>query len=133
MRAEMRWAAAALGCLVGASAGAATPMKGETVRIRAGEVVQGDRYVAGGSVDVVGRLEGDLLVGGATVSVSGEVTGDVQGGGSVVTVAGHVGEAVRMVASTMVVTGTVDGDLVFVGGTLQIAPGARIGGDLWVF
>ena len=133
MRAEMRWAAAALGCLVGASAGAATPMKGESVRIRAGEVVQGDRYVAGGTVEVVGRLEGDLLVAGATVSVSGEVTGDVLGGGSVVTLAGHVGEAVRMGASTMIVTGTVDGDLVFVGGTLQIAPGARIGGDLWFF
>jgi cytoskeletal protein CcmA (bactofilin family) len=33
----------------------------------------------------------------------------------------------------MIVTGRVDGDLVFCGGTLQIAPGARIGGDLWVF
>ena len=133
MRAEMRWAAAALGCLVGASAGAATSMKGDNVRIGAGEVVQGDRYIAGGTVDVLGRLEGDLLVAGATVSVSGEVTGDVVGGGSVVTLGGHVGEAVRMVASTMIVTGRVDGDLVFCGGTLQIARGARIGGDLWVF
>ena len=133
MRAEMRWAAAALGCLVGASTGAATPMKGENVRIRAGEVVQGDRYVAGNSVDVVGRLEGDLLGAGATISVPGEVTGDVLVGGSMVTLGGHVGEAARVAASQMIVSGTVDGDLVFCGGNLQIAPGARIGGDLWVF
>jgi len=133
MRAEMRWAAAALGCFVGVSAGAATPMSGESVRIRAGEVVQGDRYVAGGSVDIVGRLEGDLLAAGATISVPGEVTGDILAGGSVVTLGGHVGEAARVTSSQMIVTGTVDGDLVFCGGTLQIAPGARIGGDLWVF
>jgi cytoskeletal protein CcmA (bactofilin family) len=129
----MRWAAAALGCLVGASANAATPMSGENVRIRQGEVVQGDRYVAGGSVDVLGRLEGDLLAAGAMISVPGEVTGDVLAGGSVVTLGGHIGEAARVTGSQMIVTGTVDGDLVFCGGNLQIAPSARIGGDLWVF
>jgi cytoskeletal protein CcmA (bactofilin family) len=33
----------------------------------------------------------------------------------------------------MIVTGVVDGDLVYCGGNLTIAPTARIGGDLWVF
>jgi cytoskeletal protein CcmA (bactofilin family) len=108
-------------------------MRGENVRIRAGEVVQGDRYVAGGSVDVVGRLEGDLLAAGATISVPGEVIGDVLAGGSMVTIGGHVGESVRVGGSQMIVTGRIDGDLVFFGGNLQIAPGARVGGDLWVF
>lgn len=133
MRAGMRWMAAAFGCAAGLSAEAAGYMKGETVRIRSGEVVQGDRYVAGGSVDVAGRLEGDLVAAGATVSVPGEVTGDAVLGGSVVSIGGHVGESVRVVSSQLFVSGTIDGDLVFCGGNLQIASGARIGGDLWVF
>jgi cytoskeletal protein CcmA (bactofilin family) len=108
-------------------------MQGETVRIAVGEVVQGDRYVAGGSVDVAGRLEGDLLAAGATISVTGEVTGDVFVAGSVVTIGGRVGEALRVMGSQTIVTGTVEGDLVFVGGNVQITSGAKIAGDLWVF
>jgi cytoskeletal protein CcmA (bactofilin family) len=108
-------------------------MKGENVRIRAGEVVQGDQYVAGGSVDVLGRVEGDLLAGAGTINLPGEVVGDVLLAGSVVTLSGHVGETARVLGSQTLVTGTVDGDLVFCGGNLSIAPSARIAGDLWVF
>lgn len=133
MNAGPRSMAAVWALLLAASAHAATTMKGESVRIAAGEVVQGDRYAAGGSIDVSGRLQGDLVAAGASLSIPGEVTGDVLAGGSVVTLGGHVGEAVRVTSSQMIVTGRVDGDLLFFGGTLQIAPGAHIGGDLWVF
>jgi cytoskeletal protein CcmA (bactofilin family) len=84
-------------------------------------------------VDLSGRLEGDLVSAAATLSIPGEVTGDVLAGGSVVTLAGHAGDSVRVMASQLFVTGRVDGDLLFFGGSVQIAPGARIGGDLWVF
>lgn len=133
MTAAPRSVAAVWVLLLAPSAHAATTMKGESVRIAAGELVQGDRYVAGGSIDVSGRLQGDLVAAGASLSVPGEVTGDVLAGGSVVTIGGHVGEAVRVSSSQLIVTGRVDGDLLFFGGTVQIAPGARIGGDLWVF
>ena len=133
MRAGMRWTVATMSCLLGVSAQAATAMKGETVRIPAGEVAVGDRYVAGGSVEVMGRLEGDLLAASASISVPGEVTGNVNAGGSIVTIGGHVGKAVRVVGSTTFVTGTIDGDLIFVGASLTVSPGARVNGDVWAF
>jgi hypothetical protein len=111
---------------------------GDTVTVPASETVDGDLYLAGGTiivdgtvngdlaafggqVQINGKVGGDLMIGGGTVTVNGDVTGDVRIGGGQVTVGGQVGEDLVVAGGQTTLSGQVQGDLIVSGGTVNVA------------
>lgn len=92
-------------------AGAAAPIPRQTVVAAAGQVVRGDRYVAGDTILVDGTVDGDLFAVGNRVLVRGRVNGDVIGAGETLHVTGEVGGDVRFLGQSLTVDGAVGGGL----------------------
>ncbi|MEI7705244.1 MAG: hypothetical protein WCK73_11675, partial [Deltaproteobacteria bacterium] len=66
-------------------------------------VLAGDQYLAGGTVDVHGKVEGDLTMGALQAGLDGVVTGDLNAAGLDVHVGGIVGDDVRVLGGRVVV------------------------------
>lgn len=111
---------------------------GDTVEVPAGETVDGDLYVFGGSitvagdvdgdviafggqVDISGRVSGDVFTSGGTVTISGDVAGDVRASGGQISLSGDVAEDAALGGGQIRVTGTVGNDLMFAGGQSTIS------------
>jgi hypothetical protein len=105
-----------------APAFAAEPEQGQIVMggsftLEDGETLHGDLVVFGGSIDLRqgSTVQGDVLLLGGNADIDGEITGDLAllGGNAVLSA-----------------TAVVDGNIVSLGGGLNQAEGAEIGGDV---
>ena len=103
---------------------------GGTVTIPAGEVREGDSYVAGEAIRVDGRLDGDLVAAANRVVVGGRVDGDLFAAGATVDLRGPIGDSTRAVARTVTVDTTIEGDLLGLADTLIVTGNARITGGV---
>lgn len=112
-----------------APAAAAVWRSGDIVTIPATETIQDDLYVAGGRVEVLGRITGDLVVAGGNVVVRGPVEGDVIAAGGEVRLEGRVGQSVRAVGGSLELRNGVAGDLVAAAGRLTTAGDLVAKGD----
>ena len=92
-------------------------------------LLRGDQYLAGGTVDVHGKVEGDLVMAAAQAGLDGIVTGDVAAIGALVHVGGVVGDDVRVLGGRVIVQGTVGDGLLAGGGEITLTPGTRVGGN----
>jgi cytoskeletal protein CcmA (bactofilin family) len=101
---------------------------GETVTVPTSETVDGDLYLAAGTVIVDGTVKGDLVAFGGTINVNGTVDGDLIAAGGTVSVSGTVNGDARVGGGTLSVTGVVGEDVLVAGGQITLA--GRIGGDL---
>ncbi len=103
---------------------------GQTVIIGA-DVGNGVR-AAGSTVDVSGMIGRDLVAGcsSLTVAQSASIAGDLGFGASTAVISGNVGGDVQGAAESVVIAGTIGGNVDLKVGTLQIDPGANIGGNL---
>ncbi len=82
--------------------------------VPAGTVHHDDIVAIFGSVRVAGEVTGDVVVVMGSIEITGKVDGEVVG---------------IMSATRLSDQAEIDGDLVMVGGPLERAPGARIGGE----
>lgn len=64
--------------LVGASVGRNVTVAGGSVELEDAAVVEGNAYIAGGNVRLLGRVDGDVYIGGRDVLLDGAVGGDVR-------------------------------------------------------
>lgn len=103
---------------------------GNTVELR-GPIGDSTR-IAGQMLTVDTTIDGDLLAAGSEVLVSeaARITGGVVATGSLVEIDGTVDEGARVAAGEIVIRGTVRGDANLIADRLDLAPGARIAGDL---
>jgi hypothetical protein len=92
-------------------------------------LLRGDQYLAGGTVDVHGKVEGDLVMAAAQAGLDGIVTGDVAAIGALVHVGGIVGDDVRALGGRVIVQGIVGDGLLVGGGEITLTRGTRIGGN----
>ena len=111
--------------------------------------VDGDLFAAAGTVDlrgpigdstrVVGQMltvdttvDGDLLAGvnELVVTENARIAGGLVAAGSRVEIEGTVEDDIRVAAGVIVIRGTVHGDAYLIADRLDLAPGARITGDL---
>jgi hypothetical protein len=92
-------------------------------------LLRGDQYLAGGTVDVHGKVEGDLVMAAAQAGLDGIVTGDVAAIGAHVHVGGIVGDDVRALGGRVIVQGIVGDGLLVGGGEITLTRGTRIGGN----
>jgi cytoskeletal protein CcmA (bactofilin family) len=107
--------------------------KAENFYVRQGEIVRGDRYVFGKSVDIAGLNEGDLIGWAQSFVLSGEVTGDVFFGAQTADLRGTVRDSTRLFAATTILSGLVEGDLLVFTSDFNMHPGAVVTGNLVVF
>jgi hypothetical protein len=103
---------------------------GSDVTIAAGETVDHDLYVFGGTVVSNGTINGDVVAAGGNVDINGPVTGDVLVAGGRVSVNGTVNGDVRVAAGQVTVNGAIREDVLAAGG--QVTIDGSIGQDLIV-
>lgn len=103
---------------------------GSDVTIAAGETVDHDLYVFGGTLISNGTINGDIVVAAGTIAINGPVNGDVLAAGGRLTINGAVSGDVRVAGGQVVVGGDVSEDLLVAGG--QVTVGGRVGQDLIV-
>jgi cytoskeletal protein CcmA (bactofilin family) len=101
----------------------------ERLLIPKGEVIQGDLYASGGTVDIEGGVNGDLLVAGGYVVVNGDVSGDLISAGGVVTINGDVKEDVLLFGGNINVNGKIGGDFKAGGGSVVLSEKGKVGED----
>ena len=109
---------------------AAGPKMQEVIYIGKEEVLTGNLYKAGATVEVAGTIDGDVFVVGASVIISGKVTGDVFAAGSSVKVSGEVEGNIRAVGSTLDISGLVGKNILAGAGTLTLEEKSEITGSV---
>lgn len=111
--------------------------------------VEGDVFAAGNTIDLRGpigdstriagqiltvdtTIDGDLLAGGEELHLTenASVAGGLTAAASLVEIDGTVGRGARVAAGEIIVRGTVNGNANIIADRLDLAPGARITGDL---
>lgn len=108
----------ALGLLVAVAGGAigATLVSQDEYRLPAGDVLEDNLYVTGGTIIIDGKIDGDLVAVGGYIEVNGEITGDILAAGGAVVVNGPVAGDVRIAGGGLTLNGPIGGDLVSAGG-----------------
>jgi hypothetical protein len=103
---------------------------GQTVSLT-GDVGHGVR-VAGSTVDISGSIGRDVLAACATLNIfeTSVIAGDVAIGAGTAILGGQVGGDVHGGAETLIIEGSIAGDVTVNVGTLEVKPGATIGGNL---
>ena len=107
--------------------------------LRAGEEQQitddidGDLYLAGGTIRVDARVEGDLLAAGGNISVNDSISGDIMLTGGDLHLNGYTGDDVRAFGGDIKLSDEVAGDVIVFGGEVYIERSATIHGDLVIF
>ena len=88
--------------------------------------------IAGQMLNVDTTIDGDLLAAGTELLVTenARIAGGIVAAGSLVEIDGTVENGARVAAGEIVLRGTVRGDANFIADRLDLAPGARIIGDL---
>ncbi len=110
---------------------------GQTLsQVRSGEdvviddVVNGDLYIAGGTVTINAPILGDLIVAGGTIVVSDSVSQDLLAAGGDITINGFVGDDIRSAGGKVRLSSEVAGDFVVAGGEIRIDKQSIIQGNL---
>ena len=100
--------------------------------VAAGEVIDDDLYVTGGTITIDGTVRGDVIAAGRQVTINGTVEGDLIACGQAVVVNGRVGDDIRMAGMALNVGpgATVGDDIVAAGFSLEMEPDSRAGGAL---
>ncbi len=103
---------------------------GDIVTLASEEVIDGDLYVAGGTIIIDGIINGDLIAAGRTILVNGAVNGSIIAAGETVNINGEVTHTVRIMGRTLNISSIIGGDLLIAGGVFSMASTSEIGGDL---
>ena len=103
---------------------------GDIVTVASGEEIDGDLYLAGGTIIIDGTINGDLIAAGRTIMVNGTVNGSIMAAGGTLHINGEVTHAVRLIGETMNISGTIGRDLLVAGAKFIMASTAEIGDDL---
>lgn len=98
--------------------------------VPASQVIDGDYFAFGESVEISGTVNGDLYAAGGQVVVDGRVNGDVLAAGGRISLSGTVSQDVRAVGGQVAITGNVGRNLTVAGGNVEIAASAVIRGGV---
>jgi len=100
------------------------------VTVPASQVVNGDYFAFGGSVEIAGTINGDLYASGGQVVIDGTVNGDVLVAGGRVSLSGTVSQDVRAAGGQVTISGNVGRNLTVAGGQVELAPSSVVRGGL---
>ena len=100
------------------------------VTVPASQVVNGDYFAFGGTVEISGTINGDLYASGGQVVIDGTVNGDLLVAGGRVSLSGTVSQDVRVAGGQVTISGSVGRNLTVAGGQVELGPSAVLHGGL---
>ena len=100
------------------------------VSVPSSQVVNGDYFAFGDSVEISGTINGDLYASGGQVVIDGRVNGDVLVAGGRVRLSGTVSQDVRAAGGQVTITGNVGRNLTVAGGNVENDSPALVRGGL---
>jgi cytoskeletal protein CcmA (bactofilin family) len=103
---------------------------GSHATVPASQVVDGDYFAFGPTVEISGTINGDLYASGGQVVIDGHVNGDVLVAGGRVSLSGTVSQDVRAAGGQVAITGNVGRNLTVAGGNVEIASSAVVRGGV---
>jgi cytoskeletal protein CcmA (bactofilin family) len=98
--------------------------------VTASQVVDGDYFAFGQTVEISGTINGDLYASGGQVVIDGRVNGDVLVAGGRVNLSGTVSQDVRAAGGQVTIGGNVGRNLTVAGGNVEIASSAQVRGGV---
>ena len=98
--------------------------------VPASQVVDGDYFTFGDTVEISGTINGDLYASGGQVVIDGRINGDVLVAGGRVSLSGTVSQDVRAAGGQVAITGNVGRNLTVAGGNVEIASSAVVRGGV---
>lgn len=111
-------------------ASAADTRSGDQITIASGEVVEGDLYVFGRTVEIVGNVSGDVIGTVESIVVRGDVGGSLNVAGRTIQINGSVARSARVTGDELIVRGAIGGDLVSAVNSLTVTSAGSVQGDL---
>ncbi len=103
---------------------------GRRVTVPASEVVNGDYFAFGRTVEISGTINGDLYASGGQIVIDGTVNGDLLVAGGRVSLSGTVSQDVRAAGGQVTISGTIGRNLTVAGGQVELAPSTVLRGGL---
>ncbi len=108
-----------------------TLRSGQGVSLAKEQIVNGNFYASSDAITISGEISGDAsLVAYRSVTLNGSVSRDVLIAAAEVRIFGGVGEDARILAGDVVIADRIEGDVLVIGGTLEILSTASVGGDV---
>jgi cytoskeletal protein CcmA (bactofilin family) len=104
--------------------------RGNNVTVPRSQVIDGDYFAFGETVEISGTINGDLYAAGGQVVIDGRVNGDVLAAGGRVNLSGSVSQDVRMAGGQITIVGNIGRNLTVAGGNVEIASSAVVKGGL---
>jgi cytoskeletal protein CcmA (bactofilin family) len=104
----------------------------KTVTLGAEEVVDGNYYAAGETIEILGTVNGDVYAVGGQVLVKGTVNGDLITAGGVVDISGYIDQDVRVAGGQVSINAAVGKNLSAAGGNVLLSETASVGNALQV-
>jgi len=105
---------------------------GAPLKVPEGQVIEGNHYMAFGSVIMAGTVSGDLCAAGGNVSIPGKVGRDLWVAGGEITVGDSVGEDVRAAGGQVSLSGPIGGDLMCFAGNTDVDSGCKVAGKVMI-
>lgn len=105
---------------------------GAPLKVPEGQVIEGNHYMAFGSVVMAGTVSGDLCAAGGNVSISGKVGKDLWIAGGEITVGDSVGDDVRAAGGQVSLSGPIGGDLLCFAGNTVADSGCKVAGKVLI-
>lgn len=103
---------------------------GDVVSVDDTQVLEGDFYAMGPTVNISGKSNQDAYIAGADVTINNTVGQDLSMVAGTAQIHGEVGDDVRVFGGSVVIASHIKGDVVVFGGTLNILSTASVDGDV---
>jgi cytoskeletal protein CcmA (bactofilin family) len=103
-----------------------------SVYVAKDEVVEGNLYAAGSSINIDGAVRGDVICAGQSVIINGTVDGDVICAGQSIIVSGAVGGSLRIAGNSLNLSGTVERSAMLFGGFINTGGDAKVNWDAMI-
>jgi cytoskeletal protein CcmA (bactofilin family) len=108
----------------------------DAILVAKGETIDDNLYAAADEIRIEGRVTGDLICGARSVMIApgGRVDGDLMCGAQQIHIDGSLGGDLRSAGFVLRIgpEGEVEGELLGAGFSIELAPGAKVGGDAWL-
>lgn len=96
------------------------------------EIVEGNLYFSGKSINVEGQVTGDLIGVASNIQINGQVKGDLIGVSQNLVVNGQIDGSLRAISNVGNINGTIGKNINFLGETIVLNKNSFVGQDLLI-
>ena len=114
------------------AASAYSAKSGDSIYVSKDEVIEGNLYAAGSTLNIDGKVTGDVFCAGQSININGDVEGDVFCAGQTININGKIGGSLRVAGQSINLNGQVARNAVTIGATIATAASSSIGWDLLI-